>query len=208
MDIPTKNTARLISMTILSALEVVKIAANGFGSILGIGTVFSVMWGSTTQDWQYTRFLLPLTVSLILGGKLFSEAGTRFIALMCETFFNEEEENRKAMEDYKRAFEKNRQKHFNNTYNNTYSYEEFVTSPKYDMQRIGILEESIRIMNIQKNIKINEDIIKRAYRKKAKSLHPDLNKGRNTTADMQKLNEAKDNLENDYEYWNKYMEGV
>ena len=85
MDIPTKNTARLISMTILSALEVVKIAANGFGSILGIGTVFSVMWGSTTQDWQYTRFLLPLTVSLLLGGKLFSEAGTRFMGLMCET---------------------------------------------------------------------------------------------------------------------------
>ena len=54
----------------------------------------------------------------------------------------------------------------------------------------------------------DEETIKKAYRKKAKSLHPDLNKSRDTTADMQKLNEAKDNLENDYEYWNKYIEGV
>jgi len=53
----------------------------------------------------------------------------------------------------------------------------------------------------------NEEIIKKAYRKKAKSLHPDLNKGYDTTEDMQKLNEAKNNLEEDYQYWNKYLEG-
>lgn len=205
MDISYKTAGRFFAMTILSALELINIAASGFGSLMLLGVVLSVMWGSTTQDWQYTRYLAPITVSLLLGGKLFYEAGTRFTALISETFFNEESEIRKTMDDYKKIFEKNKKQHFKNTYNNYYEYE-YVT-PSYDMKRINLLTKSIEIMGIPKDIQINEEIIKKAYRKKAKSLHPDLNKGYDTTEDMQKLNEAKNNLEEDYQYWNKYLEG-
>lgn len=205
MNISYKTAGRFFAMTILSALELINIAASGFGSLMLLGVVISVMWGSTTQDWQYTRYLAPITVSLLLGGKLFYEAGTRFTALISETFFDEASEIRKTMDDYKRVFEKSRKQHFKNTYDNSYKYE-YVT-PSYDMKRINVLNKSIEIMGIPKDIKINEEIIKKAYRKKAKSLHPDLNKGYDTTEDMQKLNEAKNNLEEDYQYWNKYLEG-
>ena len=35
-----------------------------------------------------------------------------------------------------------------------------------------------------------------------------MNAGRDTTKDMQKLNEAKELLENDFAYWNKYIGDV
>ena len=78
MDISYKTAGRFFAMTVLSALELINIVASGFGSLMLLGVVLSIMWGSTTQDWQYTRYLAPITVSLLLGGRttLFNSGST------------------------------------------------------------------------------------------------------------------------------------
>ena len=200
-----KNITRVLMMTGLAALEVIYAVANTGSIFMLLGLAASVMWGSVTHDWQYTRYMLAPTISLLLGGKLVYEAGTRFIGLSCETVFDEEVENRKAMEDYARIFARQERRHFRNTYNNTYSQSD---KPQFDTDRILGLQESLKVMGIATNIKINEELIKKSYRSRARKLHPDMNAGRDTTKDMQKLNEAKELLENDFAYWNKYIGDV
>ena len=61
-------------------------------------------------------------------------------------------------------------------------------------------EEYLSIFGIDKNGEINDGIIKKAYRKKMKEVHPDKNTG-NTTEQAQKINEINEFLKEQLEYY-------
>ena len=56
-------------------------------------------------------------------------------------------------------------------------------------------------MKIDKNGEINEDVIKKAYRREIKKVHPDRNSDQTANAKTQKLNDIKEFLDNQLEYY-------
>ena len=62
-------------------------------------------------------------------------------------------------------------------------------------------EEYLDILKIDKNGEINEDIIKKAYKKEIIKVHPDRNSDPDANAKTQKLNDIKEFLDNQLEYY-------
>ena len=62
-------------------------------------------------------------------------------------------------------------------------------------------EEYLDILKIDKNGEINEDVIKKAYRREIKKVHPDRNSDQTANAKTQKLNDIKEFLDNQLEYY-------
>ena len=119
---------------------------------------------------------------------------------MCE-FYNET----------KKTAQNNQNKNKNqNSYSNagTNEYYNAKTYPRYDMDRISGIEKALSTLGIAKKEVLSESKIKTAFRKKAFELHPDRNKGVDTTRQMQDLNNAHEKVLNDFEYYNRYVKGV
>ena len=95
--------------------------------------------------------------------------------------YSEQEESRQKYE------KQNNNSHFNYQYTN-------------DGGIIQKFEEYLSIFGIDKNGEINDGIIKKAYRKKMKEVHPDKNTG-NTTEQAQKINEINEFLKEQLEYY-------
>ena len=62
-------------------------------------------------------------------------------------------------------------------------------------------EEYLDILKIDKNGEINEDVIKKAYRREIKKVHPDRNSDQTANAKAQELNMVKEFLDNQLEYY-------
>ena len=78
---------------------------------------------------------------------------------------------------------------------------------RFDYQNIndgGIIqkfEEYLDILKIDKNGEINEDVIKKAYRREIKKVHPDRNSDQTANTKAQELNMVKEFLDNQLEYY-------
>ena len=81
------------------------------------------------------------------------------------------------------------------------------SNSRFDYQNIndgGIIqkfEEYLDILKIDKNGEINEDVIKKAYRREIKKVHPDRNSDQTANAKAQELNMVKEFLDNQLEYY-------
>ena len=216
-----KGILRLTALSLLSALEIVSEIASMTGIFMVILTVAAMMYGSVMNDWHYAEYIAAPTIMLIVGGKVFYAAGIKLIELVCEILFDEEVEAEKFNSYYKKMCEfynntkktyKNNQNNQNsnkNSYSNARTNEYYKkTYPSYDMERISNIEKALSTLGIAKKEVLSESKIKTAFRKKAFELHPDRNKGTDTTRQMQDLNNAHEKVLNDFEYYNRYVKGV
>lgn len=216
-----KGILRLTALSLLSALEIVSEIASMAGIFMVILTVAAMMYGSVMNDWKYLEYIAAPTIMLIVGGKVFYSAGMRLIELVCEILFEEEVEAQKFNQYYKKMCEfynstkkdtsNNQNQNKNqNSYSNarTNEYYNAKTYPRYDMERISSIEKALSTLGIAKKEVLSESKIKTAFRKKAFELHPDRNKGVDTTRQMQDLNNAHEKVLNDFEYYNRYVKGV
>lgn len=216
-----KGILRLTALSLLSALEIVSEIASMAGIFMVILTVAAMMYGSVMNDWKYLEYIAAPTIMLIVGGKVFYSAGMRLIELVCEILFDEEVEAEKFNSYYKKMCEfynstkkdtsNNQNQNKNqNSYSNarTNEYYNTKTYPRYDMERISNIEKALSTLGIAKKEMLSESKIKTAFRKKAFQLHPDRNKGIDTTRQMQDLNNAHEKVLNDFEYYNRYVKGV
>ena len=212
-----KGILRLTALSLLSALEIVSEIASMAGIFMVILTVAAMMYGSVMNDWHYVEYIAAPTIMLIVGGKVFYAAGMKLIELVCEILFEEDVEAEKFNSYYKKMCEfynetkKTTQNNQNkNSYTNarTNEYYNAKTYPRYDMDRISSIEKALSTLGIAKKEVLSESKIKTAFRKKAFELHPDRNKGVDTTRQMQDLNNAHEKVLNDYEYYNKYVTEV
>ena len=219
-----KGILRLTALSLLSALEIVSEIASMAGIFMVILTVAAMMYGSVMNDWKYLEYIAAPTIMLIVGGKVFYSAGMRLIELVCEILFEEEVEAQKFNQYYKKMCDfynetkktaqnnqNNQNKNQNqNSYSNarTNEYYNAKTYPRYDMDRISGIEKALSTLGIAKKEVLTESKIKTAFRKKAFQLHPDRNKGVDTTRQMQDLNNAHEKVLNDFEYYNRYVKGV
>lgn len=219
-----KGILRLTALSLLSALEIVSDIASMAGIFMVILTVAAMMYGSVMNDWKYLEYIAAPTIMLIVGGKVFYSAGMRLIELVCEILFEEEVEAQKFNQYYKKMCDfynetkktaqnnqNNQNKNQNqNSYSNarTNKYYNAKTYPRYDMDRISGIEKALSTLGIAKKEVLTESKIKTSFRKKAFELHPDRNKGVDTTRQMQDLNNAHEKVLNDFEYYNRYVKGV
>ena len=224
ITIMDKGILRLTALSLLSALEIVSEIASMAGIFMVILTVAAMMYGSVMNDWKYLEYIAAPTIMLIVGGKVFYSAGMRLIELVCEILFEEEVEAQKFNQYYKKMCDfynetkktaqnnqNNQNKNQNqNSYSNarTNEYYNAKTYPRYDMDRISGIEKALSTLGIAKKEVLTESKIKTAFRKKAFQLHPDRNKGVDTTRQMQDLNNAHEKVLNDFEYYNRYVKGV
>ena len=214
-----KGILRLTALSLLSALEIVSEIASMAGIFMVILTVAAMMYGSVMNDWKYLEYIAAPTIMLIVGGKVFYSAGMRLIELVCEILFEEEVEAQKFNQYYKKMCDfynetkktaQNNQNKNQNSYSNARTNEHYnaKTYPRYDMDRISGIEKALSTLGIAKKEVLSESKIKTAFRKKAFELHPDRNKGVDTTRQMQDLNNAHEKVLNDFEYYNRYVKGV
>ena len=215
-----KGILRLTALSLLSALEIVSEIASMAGIFMVILTVAAMMYGSVMNDWHYVEYIAAPTIMLIVGGKVFYAAGMKLIELVCEILFDEEVEAEKFNQYYKKMCEfynstkkdtsNNQNQNKNqNSYSNARTNEYYKkTYPSYDMERISNIEKALSTLGIAKKEVLSESKIKTAFRKKAFQLHPDRNKGVDTTRQMQDLNNAHEKVLNDYKYYNKYVTEV
>lgn len=217
-----KGILRLTALSLLSALEIVSEIASMAGIFMVIFTVAAMMYGSVMNDYHYLEYIAAPTIMLIVGGKVFYSAGMRLIELVCEILFEEDVEAQKFNQYYKKMCDfynetkktaqnkQNKNKNQNqNSYSNARTNEYYKkTYPSYDMERISNIEKALSTLGIAKKEVLSESKIKTAFRKKAFQLHPDRNKGVDTTRLMQDLNNAHEKVLNDFEYYNRYVKGV
>ena len=69
------------------------------------------------------------------------------------------------------------------------------------IQIIQKFEEYLTVFGIDKNGEINDNVIKKAYRKKMKEVHPDKNSNIDATAQSQKINAINEFLKEQLEYY-------
>lgn len=215
-----KGILRLTALSLLSALEIVSEIASMAGIFMVILTVAAMMYGSVMNDYHYLEYIAAPTIMLIVGGKVFYSAGMRLIELVCEILFDEDVEAQKFNQYYKKMCDfynetkktaQNNQNNQNkNSYTNARTNEHYnaKTYPRYDMERISTIEKALSTLGIAKKEVLTESKIKTAFRKKAFQLHPDRNKGIDTTRQMQDLNNAHEKVLNDFEYYNRYITEV
>ena len=83
--------------------------------------------------------------------------------------------------------------------NNDYSNFDYQSTN--DGEIIQKFEEYLAVLKIDKNGEINEDVIKKAYKKEIIKVHPDRNSDPDANAKTQKLNDIKEFLDNQLEYY-------
>jgi len=59
----------------------------------------------------------------------------------------------------------------------------------------------MKYFNIDRNLEITSEVIKKAYKSKIKEVHPDRNPDKDTTAETIKVNEVNRYLEENLEYY-------
>ncbi|BBM49316.1 DnaJ domain-containing protein [Leptotrichia wadei] len=83
--------------------------------------------------------------------------------------------------------------------NNDYSNFDYQSTN--DGEIIQKFEEYLAVLKIDKNGEINDNVIKKAYRKKMKEVHPDKNSNIDATAQSQKINAINEFLKEQLEYY-------
>ena len=118
-------------------------------------------------------------------------------------FFDEEKEDKKIYQEYENWFNEWYQKEYEKYqqkwqeqqnqqgYSTHYSAEDIIEK----------FEENLKVLGLDSSGELTLQTIKKAHRAKAKEFHPDKNPGKDTTADMQRINAAKEYLDANLEYY-------
>lgn len=166
---------------------------------------------------------IPEFLNFILGILLNERGENKKIYKKYEQWFEsasnqEYERRRKAQEEYQK--QQDREKQYWKEKSQEYSYyrqQQEYSREQYERKNndysnfdyqstndggiIQKFEEYLDILKIDKNGEINEDVIKKAYKKEIVKVHPDRNSDPDANAKTQKLNDIKEFLDNQLEYY-------
>ena len=166
---------------------------------------------------------IPEFLNFILGILLNERGENKKIYKKYEQWFEsardqEYERRRKAQEEYQKqqdrekqywkeksqeySYYRHQQEYSREQYerkNNDYSNFDYQSTN--DGEIIQKFEEYLAVLKIDKNGEINDNVIKKAYRKKMKEVHPDKNSNIDATAQSQKINAINEFLKEQLEYY-------
>lgn len=197
-----KQTVRIIQFTIISILIFVSFVGGILGILLLIPLVLAILFGFLMKSWYF--FWNILFIDIILLAISFTLETLNFkIADIFGKYFKEHEENEKMFEEYEKwyydwyqkeyeKYEYSRQEQeYQRGYGTHYSTEDIIEK----------FEQNLKILELDSDSELSLQTIKKAHRTKAKEFHPDKNPGKDTTADMQRINAAKEYLDSNLEYY-------
>lgn len=197
-----KQTVRVIQFTITSILIFAAIVGGILGILLLIPLALAVLISLLTNNWNFFwNVLINEAIVIIIG---FSVDKLSFkTADIFGKYFKEHEENEKIFQEYENWFYDWRQKEYEKyeqarqEHQNQQGYGAYHSAEDI----IEKFEENLKVLGLELNGGLSLQAIKKAHRTKAKELHPDKNPGKDTTADMQRVNAAKEYLDANLEYY-------
>lgn len=197
-----KQTVRIIQFTIISILIFVSFVGGILGIVLLIPLILAILFSFFMKSWYF--FWNILFIDIILLATSFTLETLNFkIADIFGKYFKEHEENKKIFEEYENwyydwyqkeyeKYERARQEQENQQgYGTHYSTEDIIEK----------FEQNLKILELDSDNELSLQAIKKAHRTKAKEFHPDKNPEKDTTADMQRINAAKEYLDANLEYY-------
>ena len=181
----------------LCSLISLAIMAIGFYMILPILVFFALLAFIFAGNWSW---LLGVLIYVLIACAVFLifKAIPEFLNFILGILLNERGENKKICKKYEQWFESARNQEYERRSND---YSNFDYQSTNDGGIIQKFEEYLDILKIDKNGEINEDIIKKAYKKEIIKVHPDRNSDPDANAKTQKLNDIKEFLDNQLEYY-------
>ena len=196
-----KQIVRIIQFTINSVLIFVTVTSGILGFLLLIPLALTALVSFFIHNWSFFWNFLVI-VAILLGAAFSIDMLSFKLPEMFGKFFDEEKEDKKIYQEYENWFnewcqkeyekyEHARQEQQNQGYGAYHSTEDIIEK----------FEENLKILGLEANSQLSLQNIKKAHRTKAKELHPDKNPGKDTTADMQKVNAAKEYLDANLEYY-------
>ena len=164
--------------------------------IYALGAFLLVIFSGKWDGVIYTLILVLATFGIFLIAQFIPT----ILNLIMGTILNERKENKKIYEEYEQWYENSEQEESRQKYEKQNNNSHFNYQYTNDGGIIQKFVEYLSIFGIDKNGEINDGIIKKAYRKKMKEVHPDKNTG-NTTEQAQKINEINEFLKEQLEYY-------
>ena len=165
----------------------------GIGIIM-IGTFLAALLG--TNMWHVFGRVMLNGLLIYLSIRLFEILGN-WISNLFGLILNEKEENKKIFEDYEKWFYE-RYNQYSGEHTEYFEYSENYSQVDSVVQKY---EEYLKYLGISPDAKVTSDLIKKAYKIKMKEVHPDRNKDRDTTDETAKINEIREFLEMNLEYY-------
>jgi len=211
-----KTLIRLIQFVLseiaeLCSLISLTIMAIGFYTILPILVFFALLAFIFAGNWSW---LLGVLIYVLIACAVFLifKAIPEFLNFILGILLNERGENKKIYKNREKQYWKEKSQEYSYyRHQQEYSREQYERKnngySNFDYQSTndgGIIqkfEEYLDILKIDKNGEINEDIIKKAYKKEIIKVHPDRNSDPDANAKTQKLNDIKEFLDNQLEYY-------
>ncbi|RRD40057.1 hypothetical protein EII29_04425 [Leptotrichia sp. OH3620_COT-345] len=180
--------------------------------VIGILLFFTVLMN--INSWKLFWEFLFLGFQVLVAGFL-TDFVNSWTGKIFGNILNEEEEDKDIFEKYKKQFfYQNKRSEYNSEqsnysssgYSNYSGYSEYKENKyeNYSKARDDIVkkyEEYLEYFGINTKMKITLKIIKKAYKTKIKEVHPDKNPGKDTTEETVKVNEIKEFLDINLEYY-------
>lgn len=197
-----KETIRVIQFIITSILIFITFVGGILGIILLLPLVLAVLMGFLMKSWDF--FWKIIIIDAVLLTMAFSvETLTFKIVDIFGKYFEENTENEKIFQEYENWFYEWYQNEYEKygqseqEQENQQAYGTYYSSENI----IEKIKENLKVLGLEPSQELSLQDIKRAHRVKAKEFHPDKNQGKDTTADMQRINAAKEYLDANLEYY-------
>ena len=196
-----RQKIRIIQFSINAILTFLTYVSGILGYLLFIPLALTALVSFFIHNWSFF-WQFSIFVIILLAIAFCSETLNFKLPEMFGKFFDEDKEDKKIYQEYENWFnewcqkeyekyEHARQEQQNQGYGAYHSVEDIIEK----------FEENLKILGLEANSQLSLQNIKKAHRTKAKELHPDKNPGKDTTADMQKVNAAKEYLDANLEYY-------
>ena len=185
-----KQAVRITQFVINSILTFVSFTSAILVFLLLVPLAITALISFFVHNWSFFWNFLVI-VAILLGVAFFIETLSFKLPEMFGKFFEEEKEDEKIYQEYENWFNEWYQK----------EYEKYQQKWQEQQNQQGYSTHYSAEDIIDSSGELTLQTIKKAHRTKAKEFHPDKNPGKDTTADMQRVNAAKEYLDANLEYY-------
>lgn len=207
-----KTIARGIQFVLIGICLSVKLIISIFLKLyiflIGITLFFIIIAALFGADsWRLLWRFLFLGFQIFMAGFLIDFINN-WIGKIFGSLLNEKQEDKNIYEEYEKQFfnqyERSGYNYQRTEYSNYSGYSEYKEYNSYSGNKDNIIkkyEEYLKYFGVDTEVKVTLEIIKKAYKTKIKEVHPDRNPGKDTTAETAKVNEIKEFLDMNLEYY-------
>lgn len=191
---------RIVQFLIATILHILMLSGAIIWFFVFIPILLTLLLGFITSRWNYFWNMIILEIIITIIAFVADWAFFK-VALIFERFFNEEEENENIYQKYEEWYEEWYQKEYEK-YERARQEQQQGNRNYYSTENlIKKFEEYLEVLSLSSGGELTLQIIKKAHRTKSKEFHPDKNLGKDTTSEMQLINEAKEYLDANLEYY-------